>query len=46
MAFLSTLEERARLASDLDEHLLILIFGHGDVNNYGVYIGGGFISHK
>jgi hypothetical protein len=38
--FLATLAEQARLASDLNEHLLVLIFGHGDFNSKGVYIGG------
>jgi len=38
--FLSTLREQARLAAEADEHLLILIFGHGDPNSYGVFVGG------
>ncbi|KAL1963676.1 hypothetical protein VTN77DRAFT_7880 [Rasamsonia byssochlamydoides] len=38
--FLSTLREQVRLAAEADEHLLILIFGHGDPNSYGVFVGG------
>jgi hypothetical protein len=37
--FLSTLEEQSRLARDFDEHLLVLIFGHGDLDSHGVIIG-------
>lgn len=39
--FQSTLKEQSRLAKENNEHLLILIFGHGDEATFGVYIGSG-----
>jgi hypothetical protein len=38
--FISTLREQAQLAAEADEHLLILIFGHGDPKSCGVLVGG------
>lgn len=43
--FLCTLQEQARLAAEADEHL-ILIFGHGDPNSYGVFVVGNGNSEK
>ncbi|QKX58006.1 uncharacterized protein TRUGW13939_05126 [Talaromyces rugulosus] len=37
--FVSTVREQACLAADADEHLVILIFGHGQWGTYGVHIG-------
>jgi hypothetical protein len=38
---LSTLREQALLAANGDEHLLILIFGHGDEETQDIFVGGG-----
>ncbi|KAL1964250.1 hypothetical protein VTN77DRAFT_7208 [Rasamsonia byssochlamydoides] len=38
--FLRTLEEQAQLAANAQEHLIVLVFGHGDPDTYGVSIGG------
>lgn len=38
--FVKTVEEQAREAKKNSEHLIILIFGHGQYGQYGVYIGG------
>jgi hypothetical protein len=37
--FLSTLKEQAQLASESDEHLLVLIFGHSDLEFHRIFIG-------
>ncbi|QKX56688.1 uncharacterized protein TRUGW13939_03794 [Talaromyces rugulosus] len=33
--FISTLKEQSRLAKENSEHLLVLIFGHGDMDTFG-----------
>lgn len=38
--FLNTVKEQARIAADSNEHLVILLFGHGEDSTYGVAIGG------
>jgi hypothetical protein len=38
--FISTVRDQARIAADFDEHLVLLIFGHGEESSYGVAIGG------
>ena len=39
--FLRTFQEECRLAASLGQPLLLMIFGHGDPQTYGVAIGGG-----
>ncbi|KAK2792450.1 hypothetical protein FQN52_003385 [Onygenales sp. PD_12] len=38
--FLSTLREQASLAAERNEQLIVFIFGHGDLDTHGVYLGG------
>lgn len=38
--FVRTVEDEARSARNFDETLILLIFGHGDSDSCGVYIGG------
>lgn len=38
--FLSTVEDECKIATWNDQHVLILIFGHGEGGNFGVAIGG------
>lgn len=37
--FLSTLREQATIASQRKEQLIVFIFGHGDLDTHGVYLG-------
>ena len=39
--FLRTFQEECRLAAGLGQPLLLMIFGRGDPETYGVAIGGG-----
>ncbi|KAK2753836.1 hypothetical protein FQN55_000200 [Onygenales sp. PD_40] len=38
--FLSTLREQASMAAERNEPLIVFVFGHGDLDTHGVYIGG------
>ncbi|KAE8378349.1 hypothetical protein BDV26DRAFT_261773 [Aspergillus bertholletiae] len=38
--FVKTVEEQARLAFVYSETLILLVFGHGDKDSHGVYLGG------
>ncbi|KAK2812267.1 hypothetical protein FQN50_001625 [Emmonsiellopsis sp. PD_5] len=38
--FLSTLREQASLAAERNEQLIVFVFGHGDQDTHGVYLGG------
>lgn len=38
--FLSTLREQSLLAKNENQHLLVLIFGHGDLETFGAALGG------